>query len=236
MSTNKTSISLYSLLYEDVFSSRGDVLSGGGIESMPPLGVPRAPAPLAKPSGRQSNTVNTGEIIKTLQTRVAKSSAQLNRTNYNPTAQLADFQKAYDSIEDLESEFGALGQLKFQGGMKLDKDTAKQTKTLVATAEKMPPKSWSSSSSTSSLSPSKTQEMLPKTEPMDIGSAPTELQPIFKRPPPPPAAALAHRTKTQELSQQAIDFAHRKSTPTSMLGRYLGEEDRRIKRLKRTQR
>jgi hypothetical protein len=202
--------------------------------AMPPLGVPRAPAPLAKPSGRQSNTVNTGDIVKTLQSRVAKSSAQLNRTNYNPTAQLADFQAAYDSIDDLESEFGALGQLKFQGGMKLDKDTAKQTKTLVATAEKMPPKSLSSS--TPSSSPSKTQEMLPKTEPMDIGSAPTELQPVFKRPPPPPPAALAHRTKTQELSQQAIDFAHRKSTPTSMLGRYLGEEDRRIKRLKRTQR
>jgi len=234
MSTNKTSISLYSLLYEDVFSSRGDVLSGGGIESMPTLGVPRASAPLAKPSGRQSNTVNTGDIVKTLQSRVAKSSAQLNRTNYNPTAQLADFQAAYDSIDDLESEFGALGQIKFDNGMKLDKDTAKQTKTLVATAEKMPPKS--SSQSTPSSSPSKTQEMLPKTEPMDIGSAPTELQPVFKRPPPPPPAALAHRTKTQELSQQAIDFAHRKSTPTSMLGRYLGEEDRRIKRLKRTQR
>jgi len=236
MSTNKTSISLYSLLYEDVFSSRGDVLSGGGIESMPPLGAPRAPAPLAKPSGRQSNTVNTGGIITKLQSRVAKSSAQLNRTNYDPAAKLADFQAAYDSIEALEAEFGALGQMKFDNSMKLDKDTAEQTKTIVATAEKMPPKSLSSSSSTPSSSPSKTQEMLPKTEPMDIGSAPTELQPVFKRPPPPPPAALAHRTKTQELSQQAIDFAHRKSTPTSMLGRYLGEEDRRIKRLKRTQR
>ena len=236
MSTNKTSFSLYSLLYEDVFSSRGSALSGGGIESMPPLGVPRAPAPLAKPSGRQSNTVNTGEIVKTLQNRVAKSSARLNRTNYDPAAKLADFQNAYDSIDDLESEFGAIGRLKFPDEFKLDKDTAKQTKTIVATAEKMPPKSSPLEPSPLGPSQSKTQEMLPKTEPMDIGSAPTELQPAFKRPPPPPAAALAHRTKTQELSQQAIDFAHRKSTPTKQLGRYLGEEDRRIKRLKQSQR
>lgn len=234
MSTNKTSFSLYSLLFEDGFSSRGSALYGGGIESMPTLGIPRAPAPLAKPSGRQSNTVNTDSIVKKLQHDVAVNSAQLNRTNYDQQAKLADFQKAYDSIDQLEAEFGALGQMKFDNGMNLDKDTAKKTNALVATAEKTPPKAPSSPSP--SPSPSKTQEMLPKTEPMDIGDAPTELHPAFKRPPPPPAAALAHRTKTQELSQQAIDFAHRKSTPTQQLGRYLGEEDRRIKRLKQSQR
>lgn len=96
------------------------------------------------PSGKQEFSMKDSPVVDMLKGTALKKLNNIGMTVRSPSAKLQDFQKAYDAIDDVESDIGALGSIKFMGeppGMKLDKDTAKHSGTVAkaVSAGKPPP-------------------------------------------------------------------------------------------------
>lgn len=189
---------------EEVYAQGGRSLAGR-FDTLPLPTPPEQRTKLKRvavvPPEKQPNTVNVGGIVQNLRADINTKTREVAKAAGDQNVNLQDFQRTYDAIDDLEAKFGALGQIKFKGGLKLDKGTAKASKADAVGAP--PPK-----------------PVLPKTEPMDMASAPPEVQ----------AAIAQHRKTTQPgqahspapafaktVPQQAVSFAQAKSTPTAML-------------------
>lgn len=96
------------------------------------------------PSGKQELSMKDSPVVDTLKGVALRKLNNIGMTVRSPNTKLQDFQKAYDAIDDVESDIGALGSIKFMGeppGMKLDKDTAKHSGavTKAVSAGKPPP-------------------------------------------------------------------------------------------------
>lgn len=88
------------------------------------------------PSGKQELSMKNSPVVDMLKGIALKKLNNIGMTVRNPSVKLKDFQKAYDAIDDVESNIGALGSIKFMGeppGMRLDKDTAKHSGTVAKT-------------------------------------------------------------------------------------------------------
>ncbi|TXH09582.1 MAG: hypothetical protein E6R04_07680 [Spirochaetes bacterium] len=212
------------------------------------------------PSGKQEFSMKDSPVVDTLKGVALRKLNNIGMTVRSPNTKLKDFQKAYDAIDDVESDIGALGSIKFMGeppGMKLDKDTAKHSGTVakavsagkpppplpksdVATAPTIPqkkaipaipPNAVANPASnptkhmgTSELGATKSSE----TQQMAVSQTPEEIRSAARVTPSPPPFGVSGRVPraapTQRMSQQALNYAQSKSTPTGTFDPNLGRD------------
>lgn len=212
------------------------------------------------PSGKQEFSIKNSPVVDALKGATLRKLNNIGMTVRSPGSKLPDFQKAYDAIDDVESDIGALGSIKFMGeppGMKLDKDTAKHSSTVakavsagnpppplpksdVATAPTIPqgkvlpavtPNAVANPASnptkhmgTSELGATRSNE----TQPMAASQTPDEIRSAARVTPSPPAFGVSGRVPraapTQRMSQQALNYAQSKSTPTGTFDPNLGRD------------